>query len=90
MDRGTTVDEPVTWRACVGLWLRGFVLVALVAANTTQIANRRYLGAFIVGACISLAWWWNSSKDRPDFKGAGFLYAFGAACGTVAGMWLAQ
>jgi hypothetical protein len=72
------------------LWLRGFILVALVAANTRQIAAGDYFGAFLVGGCISFVWWANSSKDRPDAKGAGAAYAFGAACGTVAGMWLCR
>ena len=69
--------------------MRGFVLVALVSANTRQIASGRYLGAFIVGGLISYVWWSNSSAKREQFTGAGALYAFGAACGTVAGMALA-
>jgi hypothetical protein len=74
----------------IPLFFRGFVMVALVAANTRQIANGRYGMAFIVGGLISLTWWANSSKDRPDFRGAGVVYALGAACGTVAGMWLGK
>lgn len=72
------------------LFIRGLVQVALVSANTRQIAAGRYSGAFIVGGLISLVWWSNSSKDRPDFKGAGVVYALGAASGTVLGMWLAR
>jgi hypothetical protein len=72
------------------LFLRGFVMVTLVAANTRQIANGRYAAAFVVGGLISLVWWSNSSKDRPSFRGAGVVYALGAACGTVAGMWLGR
>jgi hypothetical protein len=74
----------------IALFLRGFILVALVSANTRQIANGRYAAAFVVGGLISLFWWSNSSKDRPDFSGAGVVYALGAACGTVAGMWLGR
>jgi hypothetical protein len=72
------------------LFLRGFVMVTLVAANTRQIANGRYAAAFVVGGLISLVWWSNSSKDRPNFRGAGLVYALGAACGTVCGMWLGR
>ena len=72
----------------VRTFLRGFVLVALVAANTRQIAQGRYIGAFIVGGLISFVWWSNSSAKREQFTGAGAVYAFGAAVGTVAGMWL--
>jgi hypothetical protein len=71
------------------LFLRGFVLVSLVAANTTQIAQRHFGGAFIVGMGVSLVWWWNSSSKRPEIPGAAFAYAVGAACGTVTGMYLA-
>jgi len=72
----------------VRVFCRGFVLVALVALNTRQIASGNYLGAFMVGGLISAVWWSNSSKEREDVTGAGAVYAFGAACGTVFGMWL--
>ena len=71
-------------------FLRGFVLVALVAANTRQIAQGHYLGAFIVGGLISAVWWSNSSAKREQFTGAGALYALGAAMGTVVGMYLGK
>ena len=72
------------------MFLRGFLLVALVAANTRQIANGRYLGAFVVGGLISAVWWSNSSAKREQFSGAGVLYALGAAVGTVTGMYLGR
>jgi hypothetical protein len=72
------------------LFARGFIMVALVSANTRQIAAGRYSSAFIVGGLISLVWWSNSSKDRPDFRGAGAVYALGAATGTVLGMFLGR
>jgi hypothetical protein len=71
-------------------FLRGFVLVALVAMNTTQIASGRYVGAFVIGGLISFVWWANSSSKREDFQGAGAVYALGAATGTVVGMWLGR
>lgn len=74
----------------VRVFLRGLVLVALVSANTRQIAAGRYVSAFIVGGLISLVWWANSAKDRPDFPGAGAVYALGAGCGTVLGMYLGR
>jgi hypothetical protein len=70
------------------VFLRGFLLVALVALNTRQIASGNYAGAFLVGGAISLVWWSNSSAKREDVKGAGLAYALGAACGTCLGMWL--
>jgi hypothetical protein len=70
------------------VFARGFGLVALVAMNTRLIAAGNYAGAFVVGGVISILWWSNSSKTREDVRGAGLVYAFGAACGTVFGMWL--
>lgn len=70
------------------VFTRGFLIVACVALNTRQIAAGNYGGAFVVGAVISGLWWSNSSKKREDVTGAGVAYAFGAACGTVFGMWL--
>ena len=71
-------------------FLRGFVLVALVSLNTRQVASGRYLGAFVIGGLISAVWWSNSSAKRETFTGAAALYAFGAACGTVLGMYLGR
>lgn len=70
------------------VWLRGFVMVCLVATNTTQVARGHYAGAFVVGFLISAVWWSNSSGKREDARGAGLAYGFGAACGTVLGMWI--
>lgn len=72
------------------VFARGFFLVALVAANTRQIAQGKYLGAFLVGGAISFVWWSNSSAQRESFRGAGALYALGAAVGTVFGMYLGR
>jgi hypothetical protein len=68
-------------------------MVALVACNTRQIAAGHLTGACGVGFLISWLWWSNSSKARPDVRGAGFAYGLGAACGTALGYaiagWLA-
>lgn len=70
------------------MFLRGFLLVTLVALNTRQVSQGHYGGAFVVGGLISLTWWANSSSKREDVRGAGVAYALGAACGTCLGMWL--
>lgn len=69
---------------------RGFLLVALVAMNTRQVAGGHYVGAFVVGGLISAVWWANSSAKREQFTGAGALYALGASFGTVLGMYLGR
>lgn len=69
------------------VFLRGFLQVSLVAANTRAIAQLHYEHAFVLSTLISLVWWSNSSGQREQFRGAGTIYAFGAAVGTVVGMW---
>lgn len=71
------------------VFLRGLLMVALVACNTRQLASGHLLGAVPIAFCISLLWWGNSSKDRPAGRGMGAAYAAGAACGTVVGYGLA-
>lgn len=70
------------------LAFRGWLLVSLVSLNTVQIAHGRTTGAVAVGFCISLLWWQNSSKHRSDARGAGLVYAIGAALGTLTGLWI--
>lgn len=67
------------------VFVRGVAMVTLVACNTRQIAGGHIVGAVGVGFLISLLWWSNSSKDRPQGRWAGVAYATGAACGTALG-----
>jgi hypothetical protein len=79
----------VTRRAM--LFGRGWLQVALVAANTYQIAHALYVGAFIIGFGISMVWWFNagSSGRSTDWRDGPF-YALGAASGTVSGLLLTR
>lgn len=68
---------------------RGFIIVALTAANVRQIAAGHYGPAFLVGFSISTAWWFNSkTAARSDAPGAWAAYALGAGLGTITGMWI--
>ena len=67
---------------------RAWLMVALVSLNTIQLAHGRVASAVIVGWGISFLWWTNSSKQRCDKPGAGFVYATGAALGTLTGIWI--
>lgn len=69
----------------VRVYLRGLAMVTLVACNTRQIASGHMVGAMGVGFFISWLWWSNSSKKRPEMRGAGLVYGLGAACGTALG-----
>jgi hypothetical protein len=74
----------------VNLFLRAFVMVSLVAANTRQISHGHYGGALVCGCLISYVWYRNVGKASRDERPiAAIAYALGAGCGTVCGMWLA-
>ena len=65
--------------------------MCLTATNISQVAAHHYLGAFVVGVAISWVWWRNShGAAHDDAPQARECYAFGAGCGTVAGMMLMQ
>jgi uncharacterized membrane protein YdjX (TVP38/TMEM64 family) len=71
------------------LFGRAFVMVFLVSANTVQISQRQYAGAFLCGCLISLVWYLNVGKASHDQRWQAVLaYALGAGCGTVCGMWI--
>jgi uncharacterized membrane protein YebE (DUF533 family) len=63
--------------------------VTAVSLNVSQVAAHNYSHAFGTGALVSLLWWVNAGKATSR-KGldAALSYGLGAACGTVAGMWL--
>ena len=71
------------------LFLRGFGIVSLTAANVREISQGHYGAAFVVGTAISLVWWFNSkSASRSDSWRDSLVYALGAGAGTVTGMFL--
>lgn len=71
------------------IFFRAFAQVGAVALNVSMIANKQYLLAFFTGGLVSYIWWKNS-RTAASFEGElpRWIYATGAACGTVAGMWL--
>lgn len=84
------VDEISICRL-VNLFLRAFVVVSCVAANTRQIATGRYGGAVCCGFLISFLWWRNAGRASEDRSTvAAVAYGLGAAAGTALGMWLAR
>ena len=74
----------------MSIFLRGFVIVALVAWNVRHIAAGRYLSAFCTGAAISVCWWLNAglAAEAHANPWSSLLYGLGAGAGTCAGMWL--
>ncbi len=73
----------------MSIFLRGFVIVALVSLNVRNIQASNYLGMFLTGAAISFVWWLNAGIATTSKKSA-LIYAIGAGCGTVFGAWLGR
>jgi len=70
---------------------RGFAIVLLTALNVVQISRGHYLGAFVVGGAISWTWFGNSRTAAfSEARFARHAYAFGAAVGTLTGMFLGR
>lgn len=75
----------------LSIFVRGFTIVTLTATNVGQVAGRHWGGAFLVGFGISFVWFMNSrTAAHTDATAARECYALGAACGTVAGMYLVK
>lgn len=73
------------------IWARAFAIVSLTALNVTQVSAGRYLAAFATGGTLSFVWWMNTRiASHASGRAAHFTYAFGAACGTMFGMWVGR
>lgn len=73
----------------ISVFLRGWLLVTLVACNTVQISRQNYTGAVLVGFLISLTWWYNAhSASVLTGHIAALVYGSGAALGTATGMFV--
>lgn len=72
------------------LFFTAWLQVFLVALNTWQVANGRWIGALVVGFGISLTWSFN--VRRVAFSGwrDRIVYSTGAALGTVTGIGMAH
>ena len=63
-------------------WLQ----VTLISLNTWQIANKKIVGALIVGFLISLVWTFNVQDISKSTLYVKMLYALGAMLGTATGL----
>jgi len=70
-------------------FLFGLLQVSLVSLNTYQISKFYVVGAFFVGFLISLTWTFNVRNALGTWRQR-LLYALGAACGTVLGMYIGK
>lgn len=71
------------------LFLRGFTIVSLTAANVVNLTQHHWTAAFLTGGGISLVWRWNA-RNAIEVRtlAADLAYASGAAVGTLCGAFL--
>lgn len=78
-------------RGLVRVYCRALAIVTCTALNVTQVAGHHYVAAFFTGGLLSLIWWGNAKAAAlSSERGAQAAYGFGAACGTMLGMWLGR
>ncbi len=71
----------------IALFLRGLCIVGLTSANVAFIAHHSYPMAMLTSYGISALWWDNSKEThRSRVAGARWVYAAGAASGTLLAM----
>jgi hypothetical protein len=72
------------------LFITAFLQVFFVAGNTVFIAKQNYTGAAVFGFAISWLWTANIKKIACGTTTDRFIYAIGATCGGLTGMYLAS
>jgi hypothetical protein len=65
-----------------------FFQIGLVAVNTLLIAKQNIAGVFVCSFLISLLWAFNVSKIALSDLNQKLIYAFGAGCGAITGLFL--
>lgn len=79
------------WGQYARLFVSGFVIVAMTSWNVRHIGALQYGPAAGVAFGISFVWWGNSrGAAHSGLRFAREVYAAGASCGTVFGMWLGR
>ena len=70
------------------IFFQSFLQIGLVAINTLLISKHLFVGVFICSFIISLLWAFNVSKIALSDLRSKIVYALGAGCGAVTGMFL--
>jgi hypothetical protein len=79
------------FRQYAAVFFRAATIVSLTAANVVNVSGGHYALAFLTGGLLSAIWWGNSrTAAHTELPRASAAYAFGAACGTVFGMWIGR
>lgn len=69
-------------------FLTSFFQIGLVAINTYFISKLYWVGIFFASYGISLLWAFNVSKISVSTINEKLIYALGAGCGAITGLFL--
>lgn len=69
------------------LFFTGFTQVFFVAVNTVFLAKEIYIGVFFAAFMISFVWSFNVKRVAFGTNQDRIIYAFGAALGSLMGLW---
>ena len=70
------------------IFLTSFCQIGLISINTLFIANKLFLGTFIVSFMISMLWCYNVGKISVSTINQKLTYALGAGCGSITGLFI--
>jgi hypothetical protein len=69
-------------------FLTSFTQVMLVALNTIYLMEKNFIMVYIISFFISLLWAFNVAKISVSNLKLKLIYALGAGCGAVTGLFL--
>jgi hypothetical protein len=72
----------------ISIFRTSFLQVFMVAVNTVFLAKGQYIGVAVASFMISWLWVSNVKKANIASRADQFIYAFGAMCGGLFGLWL--
>jgi hypothetical protein len=77
-------------KSLIWLFFTGYIQIILIAINTWQIANGKWLGASGVSFAISLVWTLNVKKIAFGGWTERITYSVGGALGCFSGMFITK
>ncbi len=69
-------------------FLTSYFQIMLVALNTIYLIEKNFTMVFIISFFISLLWTFNVAKISVSNLKLKLIYAAGAGCGAVTGLWI--
>jgi hypothetical protein len=72
----------------ISIFRTSFLQVFMVAINTVFLSKGQYIGVAVASFMISWLWVTNVKKANIATRADQFIYALGAMCGGLLGLWV--